>query len=467
MKKSLRACLVFFISATLISCQNGKSEQEKKVYSTATVITAVNIIDIHDGSISKGDVVIDSGRIKEILPNLPEKDWEDGELINGEGKYLLPGLAEMHAHIPSVMWNDPQMEETLFLYLSNGVTTIRGMLGHPLHLELRTKAANNEILSPRIYTSSPSLNGNTVTSPEMAKEMVTNYQKEGYDFLKLHPGIRLHVFDEIVKTAKEVGIPYAGHVSTLVGIRHALESGYASVDHIDGFLEGLVPESAHVNPTENGFFGYNFTEKADPDLIAELAQMAKENKVWVVPTQSLFTRWFSPTPTERLAEEPEMQYMAKEVIENWVNNKNNLTESEDYDAGQWEDFMLIRKQLIKALHKNGYGLLLGSDAPQVFNVPGFSIQHELQAMVDAGLSPLEALQIGTLNPAKYFHQEGHFGEIIEGASADLILLDQNPLKDIKNMQHPAGVMVRGKWLSRETIDQKLKALSDKFKEATP
>ncbi|WP_200979666.1 amidohydrolase family protein [Echinicola sp. 20G] len=464
MKKSFQACLAFFISATFLSCQNGKSEQEKKVYSTATVITAVNIIDIHNGSISKRDVVIDSGRIKEILPNLPEKDWEDGELINGEGKYLLPGLAEMHAHIPSVMWNDPQMEETLFLYLSNGVTTIRGMLGHPLHLELREKANNNEILSPRIYTSSPSLNGNTVTSVEQAIELVSAYQKDGYDFLKLHPGIRLHVFDQIVKTAKEVGIPFAGHVSTLVGIRHALESGYASVDHIDGFLEGLVPESAHVNPTENGFFGYNFTEKADPDMITELAQMAKENKVWVVPTQSLFTRWFSPSSAELLAKEPEMQYMAPEVIENWVNSKRNLTEGADYNADQWEDFLDIRKQLIMALHKEGYGLLLGSDAPQVFNVPGFSIQHELQAMVDAGLSPLEALQLGTLNPAKYFHEEGNFGEIKEGASADLILLDQNPLEDIKNMQNPAGVLVRGKWLSRDTIDQKLKALANKFEE---
>ncbi|UCS95927.1 amidohydrolase family protein [Echinicola marina] len=445
----------------LAACQNQNKEQTENLKNTQ-IITNVNLIDIRTGDINKAQVIIEDQKVKSILAP-SNKTIKDAVLINGEGKYLVPGLAEMHAHIPSVIWNDPQMEETLFLYLSNGVTTIRGMLGHPLHLTLREKADSMAILSPRIYTSSPSLNGNSVTTVEQAQSMVTNFQKEGYDFLKLHPGIRLHVFDEIVKTANEVGIPFAGHVSTLVGIRHALESKYGSVDHIDGFLEGLVPESLEVNPSENGFFGYNFTSLADTSLIPELVQMSSENKVWVVPTQSLFTRWFSPIPADSLANQPEMQYMAPEVIENWTNSKVNLTEGEGYDPEQWEDFMHIRKRLIKSLHDNGQGLLLGSDAPQVFNVPGFSIQHELQAMVDAGLSPLEALQIGTINPAKYFNQSGKFGEIKEGASADMILLDKNPLEDIRNMEHPAGVMVRGTWISRDEIDQKLKSISDKFK----
>lgn len=462
--------LSIFASFSLIifaflGCEN-KSANQNTATVTAKVITHVNIINVRDGSISKGHVVIDSGKIQQILPISEDESEvvEEAELINGEGKYLVPGLAEMHAHLPAVLWNDPQMEETLFMYLSNGVTTIRGMLGHHLHLELREKAAKNEILSPRIYTSSPSLNGNTVTTTEEAIEQVTTYQKDGFDFLKLHPGIRLHVFDQIVQTSREVKIPFAGHVSTLVGIRHALESGYASVDHIDGFLEGLVPQSAEVNPTENGFFGYNFTEKADTTLIPELAKMTKTHHVWVVPTQSLFTRWFSPIPAETLANEPEMKYMATEVIENWINSKKNLTETEGFSATQWEDFIEIRKQLIRAIQAEGQGLLLGSDAPQVFNVPGFSIQHELQAMVDAGLSPLEALQIGTLNPAIFFEEDGNFGEIKVGASADVILLDQNPLEDITHMENPVGVMVRGEWLTREMIQEKLATIAAKYDE---
>ncbi|QDH80754.1 amidohydrolase family protein [Echinicola soli] len=466
MKITAPFILMVFLAVGMVACQDKNSQKEAPT-NTAKVIADVNIIDIRNGRITKGHVVVDSGRIKQILP-VSEDEAEviqEAELINGKGKYLVPGIAEMHAHLPSVIWNDPQMEETLFLYLSNGITTIRGMLGHHLHLELKEKVAKDEILGPRIYTSSPSLNGNTVTSTEQATEMVTSYQKDGFDFLKLHPGLRLHVFDQIVKTAKEVNIPFAGHVSTLVGIRHALESGYASIDHVDGFLEGLVPESAEVNPTENGFFGYNFTEKADTAMIPELVNLTNENHVWVVPTQSLFSRWFSPTPAEQLATNPEMKYMAPEVLENWINSKKNLTETDEYNAEQWEDFMAIRKMLIHQLQENGHGLLLGSDAPQVFNVPGFSIQHEMQAMVDAGLSPLEILQMGTINPAKYFQEEGNFGEITEGASADLILLDKNPLEDIANMRHPLGVMVKGIWISREQIDQKLKTIADKYGES--
>ncbi len=224
-----------FLILFICSCQ---VQEETNTSASATIIRDVNIIDVNDGNIQKGHVVIDSGIIQKILPIGDDHDWDKATQINGEGKFLMPGLAEMHAHIPSVVWNDPQMEETLFLYLSNGVTTIRGMLGHPLHLELREKAANRAILSPRIFTSSPSLNGNSVTTEEKARELVKAYKEEGYDFLKLHPGIRLHVFDEIVKTARSVGIPFAGHVSNLVGIRHALQSGYASIDHVDGYLEG-------------------------------------------------------------------------------------------------------------------------------------------------------------------------------------------------------------------------------------
>ena len=162
---------------------------------------------------------------------------------------MLPGLAEMHAHIPDKSWDDPLVQETLFLYLSNGITTIRGMLGNEVHLPLREKASNQEILSPRIFTSSPSLNGNTVTTPEEAQEKVKNYAEAGYDFLKLHPGIRKHVFDSLVAAANKYGIPFAGHVSNLVGIRHALKNGYQTIDHVDGFIEGLVPKEAGVNPT--------------------------------------------------------------------------------------------------------------------------------------------------------------------------------------------------------------------------
>jgi imidazolonepropionase-like amidohydrolase len=452
----------FVVLLLLAACTAPQSEDNMPAIQA--IISDVNVLNVRDGVVEEGrHVLIDSGKIVRIMEaeaSLPPADT----VISGSGKYLMPGLAEMHAHIPSPEWGRNLTSETLFLYLSNGVTTIRGMLGHPLHLELREQAEKNEILSPRIYTSSPSLNGNTVPSPEEARQKVTEYHQAGYDFLKLHPGIQLEVFDEIVRTAKALGIPYAGHVSVHVGIRHALESDYASVDHVDGFLEGLVPESANVAPDANGFFGYNFTRLADTLMISELVSMSRENGVWVVPTQSLFDRWFSPESPETLVQAPEMKYMPASTLESWVNSKKGLVTDATYTAGQWEAFNEIRKKMIYQLHQQGQGLLLGSDAPQVFNVPGFSIHHELQGMLDAGLSPAEAIRIGTLNPAVFFGREGDFGEVVEGASADLILLPANPLEDLSHLKNLEGVMVRGRWLSRTEIDKRLAEIAQNAKE---
>jgi hypothetical protein len=369
----------------------------------------------------------------------------------------------MHAHIPSPNQGSEYTFDVLFLYLSNGVTNIRGMLGHPSHLELRQKAIDNEILSPRIYTSSPSLNGNSIPSVEVAREKVRQYADDGYDFLKIHPGIKLEVFREIVRVADDNGIEFSGHVPVDVGIWRALEFQYGTVDHVDGFLEGLVPESARVNPNDNGFFGYNFTDLAEEETIPELAALARANRVWVVPTQSLFDRWFSPMDPDNLAKEAEMKYMPRETIEAWVKSKKDLIGGGDYNPDQWERFNRIRYALIKSLHDRGYGLLLGSDAPQVFNVPGFSLHHEMQGMKRAGLTNLEILRSGTINPAVYMGMEGQFGEIVRGASADLLLTRKNPLEDISALKDVQGVMVRGKWLSKEDINDRLKEIAAKNK----
>lgn len=255
-----------------------RKKEKQSLTADQTVFREVNIVDVSTGAINKAHVIVKGKTIEKILSPDEEVDFAKAKVIDGKGNYLIPGLAEMHAHIPDKPWDDPLVQETLFLYLSNGVTTIRGMLGNEAHLPLREKAATQEILSPRIFTSSPSLNGNTVSTTEEATEKVKNYAESGYDFLKLHPGIRKHVFDSIVAAANKYGIPFAGHVSNLVGIRHALKNGYQTIDHVDGFIEGLVPKEAGVNPTENGFFGYNFTELADPNTIPELVDLSKKAK---------------------------------------------------------------------------------------------------------------------------------------------------------------------------------------------
>lgn len=451
---------LFLVVCTLVSsCQEKQKTEE--ISPTLILISKANIVDVQTGEIKTGqNIFIDSGRIKQINATAIEDISKYKTVINAEGKYIIPGMTEMHAHIPQPPTSKERLEDVLFLYLANGVTTIRGMLGHPDHLVLRGQVQRGEVLGPRIFTSSPSLNGNSVKTVEEATEKVTAYKKEGYDFLKIHPGIQRNVFDQVVKTANEVGIPFAGHVPVDVGIRHALKSKYATIDHVDGFLEGLVPESENVDPTANGFFGYNFTPLADTSKIDELVQLSKDNKVWIVPTQSLFERWFSPVNVDSLLAEPEMKYMPKSTLENWRRVKIQSLESSDFNTAQWEQFDAIRKNLIKKLQDNGHGVLLGSDAPQLFNVPGFSIQHEMQGMVAAGMKPLEILQSATINPATFFDMESTFGEIKEGIDADLVLLSKNPMDNLKNYTDVYGVMVRGTWLSTIDIQERLKEIAE-------
>lgn len=430
--------------------------------SEAILIKDIHILDVGSGKvISKQNIVIDSGKVIRISekPLTPARFYT---VIDGTNKYIMPGLAEMHAHIPGPNESEERRRDVLFLYLSQGVTTIRGMLGDSIHLGLREKANSGEILSPRIFTSSPSLNGNTVQTREQADSLVRKYKKDGYDFLKIHPGILRPHFDQIVVTADEVGIRFSGHVPVDVGIRHALESKYASIDHIDGFLEGLVPEHVGVNPGENGFFGYNFTPYIDTTLIEELVNLAKENKVWIVPTQSLFERWFAPVSTKELISQVEMKYMPGSTLRNWVRIKNQTMENEGFDSIQWMKFDGIRKKLLKELSINGHGILMGSDAPQLFNVPGFSIHHEIDGMENAGMDNLEIIRSGTINPALFFGMENIFGQVKEGMTADLIITHENPLEDLDALQNIFGVMRMGKWIPDQEIQQKLVQIAERL-----
>lgn len=168
--------LYLLLLASIVSCNAKKGS--RALTADQTVFAEVNIVDVRSGAISPAHVIVKENIIEQILSLEEDIDFAKAKVIDGKGNYLLPGLAEMHAHIPDKAWDDPLVQETLFLYLSNGITTIRGMLGNEVHLPLREKAANQEILSPRIFTSSPSLNGNTVTTPEEAQEKVKIMQKQ-------------------------------------------------------------------------------------------------------------------------------------------------------------------------------------------------------------------------------------------------------------------------------------------------
>lgn len=404
-------------------------------------------------------VVVTGDRITAMGPAGSVKVPASATRIDGTGKFLIPGLAEMHAHIPpGPQVADSVIERVLALFALNGVTTVRGMLGDPRHLPLRARAARGELLSPTIYTSSPSLNGNSVPTGRAAVDSVTKYRRAGYDFLKIHPGIKREVFDTLAATADRVGIRFAGHVPLDVGVEHAMELKYRTIDHLDGFIEGLVPSAAPFTPQEDGFFGVGVVMRADESRIPLLAAKAKASGVWVVPTETLMRHVVSGISTDEMAGWPEMRFWSKAGVAQWVQQTAAFkTGGIPADAGA--RYLDLRRKLIRELHAAGVGFLLGSDAPQIWNVPGFSVRRELAYLVDAGLTPYQALESGTRNVAVFFGTAGRTGTVAAGKRADLILLDGNPLEDIRQVGHQAGVMIGGRWLPAAEIATRLEALA--------
>tara|TARA_R110000868_G_scaffold306734_1_gene567975 strand:+ start:7946 stop:9223 length:1278 start_codon:yes stop_codon:yes gene_type:complete len=378
------------------------------------------------------------------------------KVINGSGKYLIPGLAEMHGHVPPThpsanapaYFNDEYVENTLFLYVAAGITTVRGMLGYDHQLELKDKVNSGELIGPTLYLAGPSFNGNSISSPEQAKDKVLQQESEGWDLLKIHPGLTLAEYSAMAETANEVGITFGGHVPADVGIERAIEAGQLTIDHLDGYVSYLSA----------------FEEAEIEEKMSEILQKTLDNNVWVVPTQALWETIIGAADYTAMKEYDELKYIPNAVengYNNWVsNNIDNNTELNVEDAFKEAD---LRRKLLAEMNTAGIYILMGTDAPQLFSVPGFSIHRELPKMKEAGMSPYEIIESGTKNVGLYFQDKDDFGTIEEGKRADMILVDSNPLNNVLNIQHHSGVMVRGNWLSKEMIDKKLQEIEASYK----
>jgi imidazolonepropionase-like amidohydrolase len=376
----------------------------------------------------------------------------NAEVVRGNF-YVMPGLSEMHAHIPQPGQGEQVMKDALALYLSQGITTIRGMLGHPAHLDLRDQAAAGEIDSPRIFTSGPSFSGGSVDSPEQARQMVRQQTDAGYDLLKFHPGLTVEEFSAITDEANKLEIEFSGHISHDVGLERSLNARQGTIDHLDRYMEFLAGNPEDRDDPSIIYFGYDLAYDIEEGRIEEAAQMTEEAGVWNVPTHTLLHNVFNPDlSVEMMRNWPGMEYISESTLDNWSGYVRNLRASEDYNADKAHRFLDIRESLFLAIHKAGAGLMLGADAPQFFNPPGFSAHRELSLLVEAGLTPYEALKTGTVNVARYLNETGSAGIIAVGARADLLFLDVNPLETIPFQNHIEGVVSAGVYYDREQLN---------------
>lgn len=437
-------------AAVLASAAVGEFNAQPPPSSAVTAFVGVSVIPMDRDTVTRDQtVLVRDGRITAIGPAAGVRVPDGAVRVDGRGKYLMPALAEMHAHVPGGDAPDAAIERVLLLWVANGIGTIRGMLGQPRHLPLRERLARGEIFGPRLYTSGPSFNGNSATSAAAAAQMVKDQKAAGYDLLKIHPGVPRDAFDAMAATADALRIRFAGHVPAEVGLDRALEAKYATIDHLDGYLEALAGPDAPPSQT----FGLNLVSRLDESKIAAVVANTKAAGTAMVPTEILLENWVGPDDPQAMAAWPEMKYARPEQIQAWTEQKRKLTAGASLaDRGK---MIAVRRRLINALHDAGVPFLLGSDSPQTWNVPGFSIHRELGTLVASGLTPYEALVTGTRNVAVYFGTEQETGTVAAGKRADLVLLDANPLADITNSSKIAGVMIGGRWMTREEIRRRL------------
>ncbi len=418
----------------------------------STAFVNVNVLPMSSDVVIRAQTVIVRDGVIETIGDVDETPIpEQALVVDGTDRYLMPGLAEMHAHVPDA--GSANLDRDFALFVANGVTLVRGMLGRPSHLALRQDLLDGKVFGPRLVTSGPSLNGQSVNGAQHARRLVAEQFRSGYDFVKIHPGLDAAEFDALADAANELGMPFAGHVTIAAGLRHNLDKGIATIDHLDGYFAALLPPSSVGLGGYGGFFDVMLASEIDAAAIPDIARATAAAGTWNVPTQVLVEVRINDVPVSELRNRPEMRFMPKETVARWVEAKRAAIEDRNFDRDTATRAIELRRRLIVELHRAGAGLMLGSDAPQVFNVPGFSLHRELDTLVAAGLTPYEALRTGTAAVAEFLGS--NTGVVALGRAGDLVLLDANPLADIRNSRRIHGVMLRGRWMPATALEAML------------
>lgn len=388
-------------------------------------------------------VVIRGGRIAAIGPAAKLTPGESALRIDGRGKFLMPGLADLHVHLFN--------SKDLLLYLANGVTTIRNLGGYGAAdsiLEIRRQVRAGERLGPTIYTSGNWLDGdppfrqiNTVLrTPAEARAEVARQARAGFDFIKVYATLTPIVYQEILAAARASGIPVTGHIPGPVGLDQVLDGEQVGVDHAGGLAVG-----------------------GEPRLIASrLKQADVAVTTTLVMLRLALSMRGAPERLEELLAAPEAKLISPATRQFWreapfLGMPRTEAVLEQYARTE---------ELVRAMAHAGVPLLLGTDAGLWGNAPGFSALDEVKLLVKSGLTPYQALRAATVAPAAFLNRQVRGAEqpgaLRKGNRADLILLEGNPLDDVAHLRHRAGVMARGEWLPADRLTALLRELEAEY-----
>jgi imidazolonepropionase-like amidohydrolase len=410
-------------------------------------------------------VVVRDGHIQSIQDfSTSSRTDGPGRLIDGSGKFLIPGLWDMHVHMVFGDWFPQGKEVTLPLFIANGVTGVRDMGGELEVLQKwRKEIAAGTLTGPRMVISGPMLDGPqprfpssiAIKTPEDGRRAVDDLKRRGADFIKLQSLIPREAVFAIAEEARKQGIPFVGHVPDSVRASEASNAGQKSFEHLIGVFEGSSPlEDAFLKgPKTQG----QFLSTYDPKRAAALFALLAKNHTWQCPTL-VWERGGNLIDQTDFVHDMRAKYVLaywKDVT--WKRfTEQIMHEFNTDDLATRKRFVEKELEVVNEMHRAGISFLAGTDTPPGVHIfPGFSLHEELQRFVAAGFTPMEALQTATLNPAKFLGMEDRLGTIEQGKLADLVLLDANPLDDIRNTQKIAAVVVNGRYFSRADLDKML------------
>ena len=431
------------------------------------VLNHVAIVDVTGKPLQQDmSVTIQGRRIVEITPankSMPKGD----RVIDASGKYLIPGLWDMHVHTVFGDWLPKDENVILPLFVANGVTGVRDMGGDLDVLKVwRAQIDAGKLLGPRMVIAGPMLDGPVPRFPSSApiknaadgRKTVDDLKQGGVDFIKIQSLIPRDGYFAAADEAKKLGIPFVGHVPDAVRASEASEAGQKSIEHFTGVFEGCSPleDQFMKGPKGPGKFVATYDDARATALIAKFAK----NQTWQVPTLVWeHGQWL--IDESDFGHDPLTKYApAAWKDRTWPMFTKDILKDMDTDpAPVRERFTQMELEITNKMHKAGVPFLAGTDtAAGVHVFPGFSLHEELIFFVKAGFTPLEALQTATLNPAKFFGKQADFGSVEKGKIADLVLLDGNPLDDIHNTQKIQAVVLAGRFFSRTDLDDMLHAV---------
>ena len=480
--RRLLLSILAFTILLLQGCSEGESPQSDSFADLGAIQPAldgefafvnVSVVPMTTNSVLNNQtLLIDRGHIRAIGPT-DEIDLVDGvKTIDGTGRFLAPGLADMHVHLTG--------PNQAALTLTYGVTTVRhmGACDDPLGivpgtLDLIGRITSGEVLGPNIVTAGPIVDGAPkiwsdsvqLNSVEEAVNEVRAQLEKPYDFIKVYSLLPKDIFFALAEEANRLGRPFAGHLPIAVTIREALDAGMSTMEHMIGFDAETVVDGVNLGyygSPQSAALGRSIASGAtaadsvfDAKKMAALAREVAASDTWVVPTLTVM-RGFMMSAEDKAAllKSPQMAYVSPMSRKIWIPaNDYRISSITEEDAAGHRTLAVLTMGRVKTLHDAGAKLLIGTDAPSPFVFDGLSVHEEMDLFIESGVPVYDTIRAATAGPAEALRQNGKWGTVAPGARADLVLLKDNPLADVEHYRAIEGVMVRGQWLDKVRLDE--------------